>query len=395
MNGKIRLDIRKQEERKEGFPVCVFMHHKGQQKKINLGIYFSLKEWDLEKQMPIKNPAMHLFIRKKQLLLDELIFDYKTARKGSLAAAKKIFLGTNEVVNSVSYYDFYNVFLQELKEKQKNASYNIYSTAFDRLKEYRNKLDFDDLDYNLLNGFKNWRIKEGNAKNTIHTYIRKYRAVYNEAAKRGIADDKKPFVDVFKGITVKSNRTKKKSLTKADIIKLETAENLTFAEKRSADLFLLLFYFGGQDLKDVYYLEYKNISKNRVFFRRGKLDGAGYQFDLKIPEKAQKIMDAYTVKGVYLFKWRKDFEGYKTFRDNFRRSILKVQKKLEIEVQPLGGNLGIKVARHTFANIGKNLFIDTDLLRELMGHERDGVDTIYKDRYPQKIRDEAHEKIIN
>jgi hypothetical protein len=395
MNGKIRLDTRKQEERKEGFPVCVFLHHKGKQKKVNLGIYFALKNWDLQKQRPIKNMAMELFIRKKQLLLDELIFEYKTTRKGNLENAKKILLGNNEVLNSVSYNDFYNVFLQELQEKQKNASYNIYKTAFDRLKEYRNQLDFEDIDYNLLNGFKNWRIKQGNAKNTIHTYIRKYRAVYNEAVKRGLTADKKPFVDVFKGITVKSNRTKKKSLTKEAIIKLETAENLTFAEKRSADLFLLLFYFGGQDLKDVYYLERKNIAKNRVYFTRGKLDDTGYQFDLKIVPKAQKIIDRYAVKGKYLFKWRKDFEGYKTFRDNFRRSILKVQQKLDIQVQPLGGNLGVKVARHTFATFGKNLFIDTDLLRELMGHERNDVDTIYKDRYPQKIRDAAHEKIIN
>jgi integrase len=72
-----------------------------------------------------------------------------------------------------------------------------------------------------------------------------------------------------------------------------------------------------------------------------------------------------------------------------------VQKKLKIKVRPLDGNIGIKVARHTFATFGKNLFIDADCLRELMGHERDDVDTIYKDRYPEAIRDEAHLKIID
>ena len=29
-----------------------------------------------------------------------------------------------------------------------------------------------------------------------------------------------------------------------------------------------------------------------------------------------------------------------------------------------------------------------------MGHERSDVDTIYKDWYPQKVRDEAHLKIV-
>lgn len=394
MNGKIRLDTRKSEKRKEGFPVCVFLHHKGKQKKVNLGIYFELKDWDLEKQMPIKNPAMQLFIRKKQLLLDEIVFTYKTTRKASLEAVKNILLGASENFSNISFYQFYDDYLQGLKNKGKISTHNIYKTALDQLKKYRSNLEFQDIDYSLLNGFKDWRIKLGNSKNTIHTYLRKYRAVYNEAVKRNFIKDEKPFTEVFKGITVKSNRTKKKNLTKDAIIKLETAQNLNFADQRTVDLFLLLFYFGGQDLKDMYYLERKNIANNRVYFMRGKLDDAGYQFDLKIVQKAQIIIDKYQVKGKYVFPWRKDFAGYKTFRDNFRRSLLKVQENLEIKVQPLGGNIGIKVARHTFATFGKNLFIETDLLRELMGHERNDVDTIYKDKYPEKIRDAAHFKVI-
>jgi hypothetical protein len=34
-------------------------------------------------------------------------------------------------------------------------------------------------------------------------------------------------------------------------------------------------------------------------------------------------------------------------------------------------------------------------MRELMGHERDDIDTIYKDKYPEAIRDQAHYKIIS
>ncbi|QOD60616.1 site-specific integrase [Polaribacter haliotis] len=408
MNGKIRLDTRKNQERKEGFPVVVFLNHKGKQKNVSLGVYFHLKDWDLKNQMPIKNPKMALFVRKKQLLLDEIVFDYKTTRKANLESAKKILLGGSGFTNIVSFYEFYESYLSELTAAQKKSTHNIYKTALDQLKKYRTNLDFTDVDYSTLNGFKDWRISLGNSKSTVHTYLRKIRTVYNEAVRRGVAKDTKPFDGVFKGITVKSNRTKKRNITKESIVKLENAmlrldgkgnklvapKKLPMYHQRAIDLWLLLFYFGGQDLKDVYYLEYKNINNGRVYFTRSKLAGSGYQFDLKIVPKAQKIIDKYKVKGKYLFPWPKDFDSYKSFRDNLRRSLDFVQKQEKIEVLPLGGQIRIKVARHTFATLGKNLFLDSDLLRELMGHERNDVDTIYKDKYPEILRDEAHLKII-
>ncbi|PKH50781.1 hypothetical protein CXF68_08820 [Tenacibaculum sp. Bg11-29] len=54
----------------------------------------------------------------------------------------------------------------------------------------------------------------------------------------------------------------------------------------------------------------------------------------------------------------------------------------------------LKVARHTFGTIGSRLFVEPDVLRALMGNERDDVDIIYKDVYPEALRDEWHLKII-
>lgn len=51
--------------------------------------------------------------------------------------------------------------------------------------------------------------------------------------------------------------------------------------------------------------------------------------------------------------------------------------------------------RHTFATLGKFKRIEEDLLRELMGHERNDIDTVYKDKYPEAQMDAAQVKIIN
>lgn len=394
MRYKLKLDTRENQKRKNGFPVVVFLSHKSKKKKVNIGLFFEKNDWDFDKQLPVKNIDASILIKKKILILENILLDVASGVSYSLDMVKNLLLGVSGSVYSESYLDFYKSFILEKKAAGKISTALSYENAYNSLKLYRSNVDFLDLDYSFLNGFKAWREKEGNSKSTIHTYLRKFRAVYNEAVKRGVVVDKKPFEGAFTGITVKANRTKKRNLTKASIIKLERAENLTMYHQRAVDLFLLMFYFGGQDLKDIYYLENKKINNNRVYFMRGKLAGTGYEFDLKIVEKAQKIIDKYKVKGKYVFPWRKDFEGYRSFRNNLRRSLDFVQQQEKIEVLPLGGSIRIKVARHTFATIGKQLFIETDLLRELMGHERNDVDTIYKDKYPEAVRDAAHLKII-
>jgi integrase len=51
--------------------------------------------------------------------------------------------------------------------------------------------------------------------------------------------------------------------------------------------------------------------------------------------------------------------------------------------------------RHTFATLAKFKHYDQDLIRELMGHERNDIDTIYKDKYPEVERDAMQEDVTS
>lgn len=398
------LDTRSNQLRKEGYPVVVDLRYKGKRKRFALGINLQENEWDHKTKLPKKTCKYYIVVKRKYLHAEKIALDYFENPNKPIDDFKQELLGVQKMT-SASFYEFAELLIAELKNKNKHSNAKVYDNAINQLQVFRSVLNFTDIDYSLLQQFKDWQLKKGNKKNTISAYLRTYRSIYNEAVRRKITEDAKPFKDVMASVSVKANRTKKKYLTKDHVKILEGLTDLKFAQQRAVDLWLLLFYFGGQDLKDLYYLKKSQVAKNRVYFVRGKLDGNGYEFDLQIVPKAQKIINKYSTKGAYLFPWRKDFNGYRTFRDNFRRDLLKVvkdynitakeNKKPLLEVQPLGGNITIKVARHTFATIGKQLFIETDLLRELMGHERNDVDTIYKDKYPEAVRDEAHKKIID
>jgi len=70
-------------------------------------------------------------------------------------------------------------------------------------------------------------------------------------------------------------------------------------------------------------------------------------------------------------------------------------KQLQIDVLPVKAPFISKSVRYRFATIAKFKMIDVDIIRELMGHERNDIDTIYKNLYPEEVRDAAHFKIIS
>jgi len=412
MRYKLKLDLRDKEKRKDGYPSVVFLFHEGKQKKITLGLNFEKSQWNFDKNEPKSDKRKILFIREKKLLLDKLMLESIENHRLTLDQVKIKLLNKEGSGSSQSFYDYAEEIIGQLSQKkdqkgfEKKGNVRVYENAVKQLKIFRDKLDFSEFDYSLWNDFSMWQQRKGNGRSTIATYLKVYRAIYNEAVRNGLVEDTKPFKHIFRTVSVKRNRTKKRHISKESIKILENIEGLPKGQQTAVDLWLLQFYLGGQDFKDIYFLENSQFSNGRVYLTRGKLDEDGYEFDLKIFSKVQKIIDKYKQEGRFVFPWRKDYKGYTAFIRRVQRNLVTVQKKQDeiaeitndpskkIEVLPMGGNLSPKVSRHTFATLGRYSFVEPDLLRALMGHERNDVDTIYKDSYLEKDRDHWHWKII-
>jgi len=397
MNINLKLYKSQSAKTKNGFPVIITLREKSRQKRIQFKLFSFIEHWNEEKQMP--NPLHPNYVRISQdiIILNNKIEDIL---KDRLTDFKEV---TNLLKNSLDSdlqakgEDFYFFTDELIGEMELNGNYSnakVYNTVKVQLKKYKNDVSFNDFNYNFLIGFINFKKLFGVKSTTIHSYLRTLRAIYNQAVFRKGITDKKPFVGVFKGLKIRSHQSKKKYLSSEDILVLENA-NLKGLKSYIRDLFLLQFYLGGQDLKDIHYLKYENINEDRIYFKRSKV-ASGYVFDLAITPKVRNILKKYSQNdSEYIFPDRKDHVGYVTFRRRYGRYLVLIQNELNIKVKPLGGDLGIKVARHTFANIGKLKGIEVDMLRELMGHERDDVDNYYKDKYPESQRDQAQLKIIN
>jgi hypothetical protein len=390
------------------YPIKVIYDKSENNKRVlrRFSIPFTSKteDWNNTTKEPYKShPSYSIFfpyLMRLKLRISEVL----TSEDLNFEAAKKMILrqGSQEQPEIIS-------FGRELAKEKTGSTAESYETALNVFTEFIPSVYYADFNYKLLVEFKNSQIgrkynikldEKGNeissnvlTKSTVDTYLRRLRAIYNEFCRRNELSNKKPFETLFNGLKTRSAKSKKNYLTNNQLRKFRAAEfsgNMKLAQQ----LWLLQFYLGGQDLKDIVFLKNSDIVKGRVFFRRKKLAG-GYFLNNKIFPEAQEIIDELSGSdSVYLFDFRKDEKGYKTFRRRIQKDLVLAQSKLKLKL-PEGVSLGIKTARHTFANIGKRLFVDSDLLRELMGHERKGIDNYYKDEYPEKVRDKFHKKIIN
>lgn len=406
---KITVDLYKNDgsnENKE-FPVKVeynnFIDGKRIRRRFIIPFKSKVENWNSSTKEPYKSHPDYLLFYPYLMRLKLRIAEVVTSDNLSFDDAKKMILrqGSKEQPEIIS-------FGRELAKEKSGSTAESYETALNVFSEFIPSVYHKDFNYKLLVDFKNSQIgrkynikidEQGNeisssviTKSTVDTYLRRIRAIYNEFCRRNELINKKPFETVFNGLKTRSAKSKKNYLVNKELRRFRAEEfrgNMRVAQL----LWLLQFYLGGQDLKDIVYLKRSDITKGRVFFRRKKMAG-GYFLNNKIFPEAQKIIDELNgLDSVYLFDFRKDEKGYKTFRRRVQKDLIIVQKKLNLEL-PEGVFLGIKTVRHTFANIGKRLFVDSDLLRELMGHERKGIDNYYKDEFPTKVRDKFHKKII-
>lgn len=388
----------------EGYPLVLRFSHGQLRKQEEIG-YCEIKHFfDVEQSISKSHPDYEILAPK----MAEIERRIKKVKLLNITDLDKAY---NEIFkkdfSSLLFMDFAAKLIQDMKliivglEKKKDVkaankikgTVKVYENVISQFEIFGNDLTFDEIDFQALERFKNYQLSIGNSKATINLYLRTLRAIYNKGLLVYRIPDSKPFNGIFAKLKTKSYASKKKYLDKDAILILETVA-LTPAKRRTADLWLLQFYFGGCDLIDIYFLYAKQVRRGRLVFERGKT-GTGLPIDLKIHPKALRIIEKYKGTDEWLFAWKHTKEDYITFRRNYQKDLQFIQEVAKIEVLPDGGYLGIKVARHTFANLAKKLRIDVDIIRELMGHERDDVDNFYKDKFPEKIRDEALFEIIS
>jgi hypothetical protein len=363
--------------------------------------YVKPEHWDFDNHEPTKKapPDLKEWVSwRKSKLVKEV--NFCNDNNLSLEKSKRVFsdgIQPEKSGKEIGVLEFYDIRIAELENE--GRSVRAYKDVKRQLEVYLIGKDvlLSEVDYDFINGFKQFKLKNGVSNNGLLSYLSNFRALYNEAkSRRSIALDQN--YSPFAGQMPKKikGRPQDKVLSYSDIAKLEHYKGLRDESTRHIKMCLFQFYIGGHDYCDLSKLEWSEVRGGRVRFYRHKLRnrGGGLQVDNKILKPALDIIERYgTSDSDRVFDFipdiRVDEKRYKDHCGNLRRAMRIAFKHLNIDKKALS-----KTMRHTFRTLARREFIDSDIIMEIQAHNPEGVQYNYQELFPEKEKDAALAQVV-
>ena len=292
---------------------------------------------------------------------------------------------------------FASKLIQQMMEVKRTGNAIVYQTAVNRLLNYcKTDISFNDINYELLDKFIHHLKASGLKQNSISNYLRSIRAIYNKAIKHKIVDRANyPFYD----ISIKSQRTANRAISKADIKRLISMPLVENSQSwRALNYFMLSFYLRGISFTDLAYLKSSNIIDDRLYYKRRKTH-KNYNVRLFTPVEqlitklAQNDSD-YLLPVLQNNVVEDSIEAKKLIHQWIKTTNKYLKRLSKLANLPI--NITTYSARYSFASISKQLGYSNEMIAEALGHEYGNrVTNIYLDAFDNNTLDEMHEDVIS
>jgi integrase/recombinase XerD len=400
-----RLVLDERRIKKDGtYPLAVRVTHNRQTATFPVGLSVKKEHWDaqnatLKKTHPhfkrLHADIYHLYHKVQKTsedLMDEQRFTLKALKeKLRIQPVTEI-----EPMKPVTFNEYANKLVTILYANNKVGNAIIYQTAINRLLKFTNyaELTFEQINYRLLEDFRNALIADGVKPNTVSNYFRTLRAIYNKAIKeKHVSKD----CYYFKDIDFKPERTAKRAITKDEIVKFNGYDvKPTSQEWKAKNYFMLSFCLIGISFTDLAYLKPTDIKFGRLRYKRRK---TGKRYDIKLTTIALTILKTCQSEvGVFLLPIlsdtiKEDSLQAKNIILQWIKTTNKYLKRISAALEI--GEVTTYVARHTWATLAKRMGYSNELIAEALGHEYGNRTTsIYLDSFEQEVIDSVNMNVL-
>ena len=326
---------------------------------------------------------VNAFIAKKIAEAEGTAVDMETNKKHiSSKKIKEAILG-KAPVSLIKYIEEYQ---DDLMRKGKTGTHDKVKATLFKLKNFLKNVDisFDEFDLSFLKKYDRYlREVLGNKINTVHSNLKIFRKIFNDAIREEIIEaELSPFTK-FKLTVEKTNR---EYLTEDELLAIE---NLSLKEgtvlEHHRNIFIFAAYAGGIRISDILLLRWQNFDGSHIHFLTQKTKES---IAVKLPSKALSILEFYNTSNPekqpkdFIFPFlssKLDYTTPTTLFNAISSNTAYVNKNLKFiaEKAEIKKSISFHCSRHTWATRALRKGMRIEYVSKLMGHSSLKTTQIY------------------
>lgn len=266
-----------------------------------------------------------------------------------------------------------------------DGGFTVYKNAVRSFSQFcgTQSIEFTKINRENLKRYSNYLTASRLKPNTISTYMRMLRCIYN----RGVDARQAPYVhglfrDVFTGVDTRQ----KKALPLTELHTLLNKDPQTETLRHTQAIANLLFQFGGMPFVDLAHLEKSNLNQGLLKYNRMK---TGTPMSVEIIDSAYELLSllrnnhssSYSDRPDYLFhilsgEYKRGEEGayreYQSALRKFNNHLKSLSRKLRLHSSVTSYTL-----RHSWATTAKYRGVPIEMISESLGHKSIKTTQIY------------------
>ena len=302
---------------------------------------------------------------------------------------------------AADFIPYMKAVIKKLKADKKHPAVHTYTATMNSITQYSDEKGqattiAEVYTRGRLKEYQEWLRQRKASWNTVSTYMRTLKAVYNR-----LLDDKLAGYEpkLFEDVYTKVESQTKRSLTQEQAKVLMTADFsvLPGDVQRALAYCLLMFLFRGMPFIDLAYLRKQDVKGNSIVYCRHK---TGRQMTVRIPHEATELLEKYCNKDPdsgYLFpildeKIEDEGELYLYYLRTlakFNRGLGRLSKILLNGVK-----ISSYTARHTWATLAFYQGTPIGIISKALGHSSIKVTETYLRPFENEKVDMANDKLI-
>jgi integrase len=391
----------KRRERKDGTcPIVFRITVKGKTRDISTGLSCQIKHWDYKKHsVREKSELLETLgrrVRDKELDLLKRIRDFEESSISEYGVQDVRNFLTNKSPKTVTVREFWLEEVVRLRRAKKYSNALNYESALSGLeKGMCMDIPFAKINYSWLLEAETIMRERGLKLNTLHTYFKTLRSIFNKAINLDVVDFS---LYPFRRYKLKTGSGKPRNLNLEEMRRffqyVPASANLEFAH----DMGRLIFCLRGINYTDLALLSKGSVRSGRLVYNRSKTQKI---YSIALVDEVLSIMDKYQSCNHKLLLSLLTEDEY-TKKEKIPSLIRQKRKTLNKWLKKIGVDLGLEITlstyvfRYSHAGICRELGYSKEMISQSLGHSYGvGVTSVYLNDYSNDLIDEMNHHVIN